>query len=280
MKHIFDIYEDGAIAATPGNTMGMGNPMPAGEDTLGSEPLVGKKAKCKKEKFKKEVKEGILDDIETNLQVGDDIMKFANWIVNQHVEIYPNINSEDVINILINGITISGNTAILDIKKLYNTGDFVKYFSEDRLILTNKGVKALSKNIKTIKYINCGEYGLQVSSIASDISNINFEVYADEGRTYADINMNFPNKYVKSGTIKLGKITGDIVKISNSNIDSLMIDTDSIILELDLQECGGLSRIYGKMPNTLYKLKLNKYTVDCLLKNQGIVSWSTNLTIV
>lgn len=279
MKHIFDIYEDGTIAATPGNTMGMGNPMPAGEGTIGSEPLVGKKAKCKKEKCKKEVKEGILDDIETNLQVGDDIIKFANWIAEQHVEIYPKIKSEDVINKLISGITISGNTAILDINKIYNTGNFIMNFSEDRLILTNKGVKALPKNIKTLKYINC-EYGLRVISIVSDISNINFEVYIDEGRTYADINMNFPNKYVKSGTIKLGKVTGDKLEISNSNIDSLMIDTDSTIIELDLQECGGLSRIYGKMPSTLYKLKLNKYTVDGLLKNQGIISWSTNLTIV
>ena len=60
MKHILDyIEEECEGCVTPGNTMGMGNPMPPTEEAPGSEPLCGK---CKKEKKKKKVTESILDD--------------------------------------------------------------------------------------------------------------------------------------------------------------------------------------------------------------------------
>lgn len=49
MKRLIDILRE--ECATPGNTVGMGNPMPAGEGVPGSEPLVT--AKAKKEKKKK-----------------------------------------------------------------------------------------------------------------------------------------------------------------------------------------------------------------------------------
>lgn len=59
MKHLIDYIEEcGEGCSTPGNTMGMGNPMPPTEEAPGSEPLCGK---CKKEKKKKKVTESILD---------------------------------------------------------------------------------------------------------------------------------------------------------------------------------------------------------------------------
>lgn len=67
MKHLIDYIEEcGEGCSTPGNTMGMGNPMPPTEEAPGSEPLCGK---CKKEKKKKKVTESILDtdDSEKNL---------------------------------------------------------------------------------------------------------------------------------------------------------------------------------------------------------------------
>lgn len=45
---------DGGAVATPGNTMGMGNPMPPTDSVPGSEPLVT--AKAKKEKIKRNKK--------------------------------------------------------------------------------------------------------------------------------------------------------------------------------------------------------------------------------
>lgn len=43
------LTEDGCSVATPGNTMGMGNPMSPSGDTVGTEPLIPT-AKTKKEK--------------------------------------------------------------------------------------------------------------------------------------------------------------------------------------------------------------------------------------
>lgn len=60
MKDLYDIYEDGVMAATPGNTMGMGNPTPPTDGEVGSEPMCGK-GKCKKEKKKKKVEEFLKD---------------------------------------------------------------------------------------------------------------------------------------------------------------------------------------------------------------------------
>lgn len=67
MKHLIDYIEECSEGcSTPGNTMGMGNPMLPTEEAPGSEPLCGK---CKKEKKKKKVTESILDtdDGEKNL---------------------------------------------------------------------------------------------------------------------------------------------------------------------------------------------------------------------
>lgn len=81
MKHILDyIEEECAGCATPGNTMGMGNPMPPTEEAPGSEPLCGK---CKKEKKKKKVTESILDD---DLDGNENAMK-KKWVMD-HVQQY------------------------------------------------------------------------------------------------------------------------------------------------------------------------------------------------
>lgn len=75
MKHILDyIEEECAGCATPGNTMGMGNPMSPTEEAPGTEPLCGK---CKKEKKKKKVTESILDD---DLDGNENAMK-KKWVM-------------------------------------------------------------------------------------------------------------------------------------------------------------------------------------------------------
>lgn len=57
MKTLYEIYEEcTGITATPGNTCGMGNPMPPTDTEPGSEPIIVKsKTKNKTIKKKKEV---------------------------------------------------------------------------------------------------------------------------------------------------------------------------------------------------------------------------------
>lgn len=69
MKDLLIFLNEEGIAATPGNTVGMGNPMPAGVNgEIGTEPLPT--AKAKKEKRKHKISESIFDD--------DDIVNDAN----------------------------------------------------------------------------------------------------------------------------------------------------------------------------------------------------------
>ena len=55
MRRLIDILRE--ECATPGNTVGMGNPMPAEEGVPGSEPLVTAKAKKEKKKKSKKTEE-------------------------------------------------------------------------------------------------------------------------------------------------------------------------------------------------------------------------------
>lgn len=72
MKHLIDYIEEcGEGCSTPGNTMGMGNPMSPTEEVPGSEPLC---AKCKKEKKKKKVTESILDADENQKNFDKNVM--------------------------------------------------------------------------------------------------------------------------------------------------------------------------------------------------------------
>lgn len=56
VKNLKDYIEDSSVSeecATPGNTVGMGNPTPASEDCDGTEPVVVNKKKTVKKKTKK-----------------------------------------------------------------------------------------------------------------------------------------------------------------------------------------------------------------------------------
>ena len=76
MKSLIQYLREMEGGATPGNTLGMGNPVPATTTTMGTEPLVIKKCK------KKKIKESILDDenelenLEGNIK--DIIKQFLN----------------------------------------------------------------------------------------------------------------------------------------------------------------------------------------------------------
>ena len=73
MKELYKYIKEEGIATTPGNTMGMGNPMPVGMNgNIGSEPLPT--AKAKKQKRKKSLKESLLDDEEELVKDDNEVL--------------------------------------------------------------------------------------------------------------------------------------------------------------------------------------------------------------
>ena len=76
------VYEDGVVA-TPGNTMGMGNPMAPTDTTPGSEPIVvgsRKKRKITKNKICTKIKESLLDDDDKFYGSNSDKKIIEGWI--------------------------------------------------------------------------------------------------------------------------------------------------------------------------------------------------------
>lgn len=75
MISLFNYLQECGDCATPSNTMGMGNPMPADIGAEGTEPLVdGKKRK------KKKIKESIFDDEEEILYNAAALSSVKDWV--------------------------------------------------------------------------------------------------------------------------------------------------------------------------------------------------------
>ena len=111
MKHIIDFYEN-EIVATPANTSGMGNPMPATDNTAGSEPLVGKrckKAKCKKEK----ISEASILDIDGTLAETDAAICIIDYVkflaASKRLETYEDNDVNDIIRYCVKYKVLTSN---------------------------------------------------------------------------------------------------------------------------------------------------------------------------
>ena len=285
MKNIIDFYEWG-LNATPANTMGMGNPMPATENTPGSEPIVPakkcKKAKCKKEKIDEA---SILGDIEDSLNVGDEIVEFAQWLIDSAEEGYALIgngkfDSEGVLPALATCITsTSKGVFIIDIFKIFNSNNKGAVHLCDRIHLTEKSLKKLPKYVKTIKIYNFRYGDYQLSCYTNDISKLNIEVYSDDGKSYGDLACIFWNK-LKNKNVKLGQITCSKFRIGTyaSKIESIMLAKDSTMIEVDLSENENLTDIYGRFEHAM-SVKFPRQVVARQLASAGIIPHGCELKI-
>ena len=291
MKTLYDIYnidECGEISSTPANTMGMGNPMPAGDGQLGSEPLMPT-AKTKTEKKQKRktadnvkegaIEEGILDDnaieesilsdMEVTFEKGDTVVEFAEWYVTNLLAFYNKYDKSELLSNAIGMIGIENNdTVVIDVSKdKSNIGD--------SLVIKNPNIP---RNIKTIKFINANKKiatNVYVMSYVGNISKINIEVYKDNGKSFGDID--FKAGKTAGQHLMLGKITCDTLDIGFRG-DSLSINNDSVILDLSLKHAYNLTNFYGKLSH-LSKFSACKLLIQRQLSEAGILPWGVKLEI-
>jgi hypothetical protein len=289
MKNIIDFYECG-INATPANTMGMGNPCAPTDTTVGSEPLIPtcKRGKCKKEKAKKSEKieeASILGDVEDTIQAGDDVVEFAQWFLEATIEGYSlteigskfKIDYDDYLPKLASCVVSpSKGVFVLDTFKMFDA-ECSKLC--DRIYLTEKALKNMPKGLKTIKIYNCkyGEY--QMSCYTHDVSKLNIEVYADEGRSYGNLKAVFWNK-IKNKNVKFGKLTCSNFKVGTyaSKIESIMLAKDSTMITVDLSENENLTDIYGRFEHAM-TVKFPRQLVARQLASAGIIPHGCELKI-
>ena len=275
MKNIADIYNENAeIVATPANTMGMGNPIPATETTHGTEPLV-RKRKNKKCKPCEEpaVKEGLLKGQNETLQVGDDVLEFVEWFVEQHVEEHKTIDKDAAMNATFTAVSFKGkDTVVIDVEQAYE-GQIINRYSPDVLIIKSK---LWPKHIKKLIVINC-KYGFAINSYVSDLSKLDIEVYKDDQHTYGNIGAAFKMSTTGSD-IKFGNIKCDCFKMSNPKVTDITFGKDTVMLDVNLGGCDKLTFIYGRFGDAM-SAKLPRHFVTSRLCESGLLPWGVDLRI-
>lgn len=264
MTNIYDIYSE-CECATPANTIGMGNPMLPTAEEPGTEPLT---AKAKREKKRKVVKEGILADVETNMRKGDDLTKtllpFIEWYVDGQVREYKKFNKETLMNLYMESMSLEDkNTIIIDLSK--DGSSFA-----DIMVVKD----AIPGNIKTIKVYNC-KYEFRIQSYIGDLSNIDIEVYRDNGKSFSNIVASFKSKVGEH--IRFGKLICSDFEL-RCMAETVTIGNDSVILTLDTSASSSLTNIYGKLSNVDDAI-LNHKLVKTQLCQSGFLPWGCKLTV-
>jgi hypothetical protein len=276
MKNLYDIYEDGigAITSTPANTVGMGNPMLPTAEEPGTEPLTGVAGKCKCKKKKKQVKEGILDDIEISIDKGDKAMEFINWYIDQtskEMTSFKKYVTEEFISKLYGMVTVDNDTVIIDMSNAKRSN-----LEFDLMVIYDTPIPSF---IKTLKIYNQSKHPFDIQSYFTDISNCNIEVYSDKGKMYGSLSASFKTK--DNDTIKFGNVTCDSLTVIGRKATSLVLGQNSCILELDTHSMYNLTDIYDKHAlHNLQKIKATKKYIKHQLCQASILPWGIDLNIV
>lgn len=267
MKNIFDVYNE-CDGATPANTMGMGNPMLPTAEEPGTEPLTptAKTKTEKKQKRKKDtVKEGILDDIDTTIGNGDKLVSIIEWYKKQREYAHANIDDDDVKD-LWECLSFEGkDTLVIDCKGLINEITDAFYIKDN-----------LPNGIKNVKVINAEVTVFKVYSFTTDLSNINFSVFEDNGRTYG--NIIFHVKIRAGKELKIGDLLCCEFTVNAPAIETLTIGNNSVVLELHVGRCPKLNEIYGHIRDAQDVTVCHNF-IKYQLAALGKLSWGINLHI-
>lgn len=275
MTSIYDIYAieecDGGICTTPANTMGMGNPMLPTAEEPGTEPIIPtaktKTEKKQKRKVTKSVKEGVLADMENTLKNGDDtvqVVDFVNWYIDNQSKEYKRLAKDKIRDLYMTLMHFEDkNTVVIDLAK--DDSSF-----GDILVIKD----AIPGNVKTIKVYNC-KYEFNIQSYIGDLSNVNIEVYRDNGKSFSNIVASFKSR--AGDHIRFGKLICSDFEL-RCMAETLTIGNDSVILNLDTSASSNLTNIYGKLSN-VDDATLNHKLVKTQLCQAGFLPWGCKLTV-
>ena len=237
MRDLYDIYEDGAIASTPGNTTGMGNPIPPTDGEVGSEPMCGK-GKCKKEKKKKKVDESILGSTKNKVNSTKIVMDAAEWLDNtsswakvKYDEVYENILSQIIDN--------GDGTIDIDTTKAKKS-----IVSLDVIDIPADGIPDWLK----IRNVIVTHTTMDIHSLTPDLSNLNWTIKTNKGLGVIHLS-------VKSSTpciLTIGPVKCEEMTLYSRKVETLHILDGAAIEELDLSMSQGLRFCTGIPKSTKY----------------------------
>ena len=287
MKSIIDFYECG-LNATPANTMGMGNPMPATENTPGSEPPVPNK-KCKKAKCKKEkIDEASILDIEGTIKDGDNVVYIIDYIKflaeSKRLERYDESDINDVINYCLKYNVLVCNKPgeiVCDYSNLEKGArdDRMSFFKSYSLVCAASGIeidtKLLTKSIKKITFKNFK-------------TEICLDLFGNNDLSGVDLEFTEGNLKITAmdsdAIVKFGKVNCNTLYVrDNLNKDihpkGISLKTGSTIQTLDLSKCHQLGLLIGKKLN-ISSIALNPNFVEYAVRNSGFANQNTKAWVV
>lgn len=275
MKNLYDIYEDGAITSTPGNTVGMGNPMLPTAEEPGTEPLVT--AKCKKDKKKcKKLKEGLLDNIDDTIDNLDNndvaVLNFIEYLIANRDSKYINTmwKDDELKQFYLQKISSDKKgTIIID----YTNKNYWEAAALSYIPITK------DMPINNIKIINCGKDTVIVKPFIADISNFNIEIYKDNRNISGKLTISYDSS--RFASIKLCTFKCDEVRLFGSLVQHIEINKNTASSDcntFELDYCPNLEEIKGSILNIANIVLPANYVKKCLC-NAGIISNSSKLSI-
>lgn len=285
MVAIYDIYtaiDENELAATPANTMGVGNPMPATDNSTGSEPLVDKKrkkAKCKKEK----ISESSILDIDGTLAETDAAICIIDYVKfladSKRLETYNDNDINDIICYCVKHKVLTSN----------KPGEIVCNY--DALVT---GVKDDRRSFAISYGLVCSASGIDINTnnFPKSIKKITFENFSTEicldfygNNDLSSVDLEFITGHIKitavnnDTIVKLGKVNCNTLYLrGNSNRDicpkGISLKTGSKIQILDLSKCEQLGSLIGKKLD-IGSLILHQNFVGYAVHNSGFVNPNT-----
>lgn len=264
MKDLYDIYEDGAMAATPGNTMGMGNPTPPTDGEVGSEPMCGK-GKCKKEKRKKKVEESLLT--KTSDKVKNFSLKgaIAYWFAeNQNVR--SKEKTEEIAALYETQIVDNGD-GTFDIDTSLNDQP---RWELDLIQIPKDGIPDWVK-IRNV-HVNYSQFS--ITSLTGNLRNLDWNIL--QGKTVVgDLDIKF---WTDDTKVVLGPVRCADIRLISNTAKRIDFDPKISASSVDIRNCDNLE-IVSNIPKTAESVSLPRKVVDEFLRNKGFVPKSATIYI-
>lgn len=264
MKDLYDIYEDGAITSTPGNTTGMGNPMPPTDGEVGSEPMCGK-GKCKKEKRKKKVEESLLT--KTSDKVKNFSLKgaIAYWFAeNQNVR--SKEKTEEIAALYETQIVDNGD-GTFDIDTSLNDQP---RWGLDLIQIPKDGIPDWVK-IRNV-HVNYSQFN--ITSLTGNLRNLDWNIL--QGKTVVgDLDIKF---WTDDTKVVLGPVRCADIRLISNTAKRIDFDPKISASSVDIRNCDNLE-IVSNIPKTAESVSLPRKVVDEFLRNKGFVPKSATIYI-
>lgn len=258
------IEECGEIA-TPSNTIGMGD-IQLPDNSIGADGLPPSKIPSKKKIKKKDVKESILDGEKFYMDKMDDQIKTIKWLA-EHIN--HDYDTEEAMELINKNI------------KFNNDGSF------DLPECSFLGIKSYTFNIDEelpsyVKFNNLGNK-LNIFEITSKRDIFHTTGFPKKFITSAKVYGNCTINAQKVSTlfIETGTINECDLLIINTTANDVWMDKNAAILNAELntlnRKCINSHTIFHNIPFHIYNLNISKLGLEYILKDRGIISWSSNL---